>query len=212
MYLQEASIKQAERELETEGVQLYQTQQEVENQHTTIKQYVETLTKIASLKEKRNRDIENAKEVLKKNRSKLKEEETKRDKFSQELANLSDFYNCLSKWEKDLNDYLTISKQMSQQDASKKKALINKKQRRDFILYRLKEEVWRVEAEIAYLDEQLQIKDREKEDANQMIIDANADLDTMHMEHKDLHDTWKSVVANICKSNNIHDQLGSEQE
>lgn len=184
----------------------------MERQELTIKQYTEALTKIASLRETKNHNIENAKEILKKIRSKLKEEESEKEKFSQELKNLLTFYGCLSKWEKDLNDYLTISKRMSLQDANRKKALMNKKQQRDFILYRLKEEVWKIETEIAYLDEQLQIKDREKEDANQMIIDANADLETLHAEYKVLHDRWKSVVANICKRSNIYDQLHSEQE
>ncbi|XP_076235044.1 lethal (2) 41Ab [Calliopsis andreniformis] len=208
----EAQIKQTEKELESEGVQLYQAQQEVENQQTTIKQYTEALTKVASLREKKNHNIEDAKEILKKSKSKLKEEESEREKLSQELKNLLTFYTYLSKWEKDLNDYLKISKQMSLQDASKKKTLMNKKQQRDFILYRLKEEVWKIETEIAYLDEQLQIKDREKEDTKRMIIDANADLETLHTEYKDLHDRWKSVVANISKRNDIYDQLHSEQE
>lgn len=123
-----------------------------------------------------------------------------------------EFYSYLSKWEKDLNDHLIISKQMSLQDVSKNKILIKRKQQRDFTLYRLKEEIWKIESEIAYIDEQLQIKDKEKQDANRMIIDANTDLETLHTEHKDLYNIWKSVVTNISKRNSIHDQLNFEQK
>ncbi|XP_015431039.1 PREDICTED: coiled-coil domain-containing protein 40 [Dufourea novaeangliae] len=208
----ELSVKQVEKELESEGVILYQTQQEIQHQHTTINQYLEALTKVTLLREKRNHNIEGAKQALKESRCKLEEEKNKREKLSQELKNLLSFHDYLSKWENDLNDFLKISKQISSQDANKKKMLINKKQQRDFILYRLREEIWKVDAEIAYLDEQLQIKDKEKEDANRMIVDVNTDLETLHAERKDLHDIWKSVVANIYKRNSFHDQLQSQQE
>lgn len=142
----------------------------------------------------------------------MKEEKDKKEKLSQKLKNMLEFHSYLSKWEKELNNHLIISKQLSLQDINRNKILINKKQQRDFILYRLKEEIWKIESEIAYFDEQLQIKNKEKEDANKMIIDANTDLETLHTEHKDLHNIWKSVVTNISKRSNIHDQLYFEQK
>nr|XP_012143520.1 PREDICTED: coiled-coil domain-containing protein 40-like [Megachile rotundata] len=208
----EASLKQTEKELQSEGTQLYLTQQEVEHQHVTIKQYNEALTKLTLMREKKNHTIEDAKQVLEDNNSKLKEEQNRKEKLTRELQNLSNFHNCLSKWEKDLNDYLLISKQITLQDANKKKLLINEKQQRDFILHKLKEEVWKIESEIAYLDEQLQIKNKEKEDANKMIIYANTDLETLHRKHKDLHGIWNSVVNSILKRNDAYDQLHIEQE
>ncbi|XP_076380556.1 lethal (2) 41Ab [Megalopta genalis] len=208
----ETSIKQVEKELESEGVDLYQTQQQVEQQHLIIRQYFDALSKITSLREKKDHNIEEAKGVLKKNHCKLEDERNKQKKLSQELKNLLTFYNYLSKWENDLNDHLKISKQISSQDANKRKMLINKKYQRDFILYRLKEEIWKVEDEIAYLDEQLQIKTKEKIDANRMIIDVNTDLETLYAERKDIHDVWKSIVMSIYKRNSIYDQLLSEQE
>lgn len=198
--------------MKSEGIHLYQTQQEVERQYVTIKQYKEALTKITLLRKKRNCNIEDAKKTLDENNIKLKEEQNKKEKLSQELKNLLAFHNCLSKWEKDLNDYLIVSKQMSLQDANKNRVLINEKQQRDFILHKLKEEVRKIEEEIAYLDEQLQIKSKEKEDANKMIIYANTDLETLHRNHKDLHNIWKSVVNNIWKRNDVYDQLHIEQE
>ncbi|XP_076390320.1 lethal (2) 41Ab isoform X2 [Megachile rotundata] len=164
------------------------------------------------MREKKNHTIEDAKQVLEDNNSKLKEEQNRKEKLTRELQNLSNFHNCLSKWEKDLNDYLLISKQITLQDANKKKLLINEKQQRDFILHKLKEEVWKIESEIAYLDEQLQIKNKEKEDANKMIIYANTDLETLHRKHKDLHGIWNSVVNSILKRNDAYDQLHIEQE
>ncbi|CAK9822119.1 Coiled-coil domain-containing protein 40 [Anthophora retusa] len=208
----EASVKQTEKELESEALQLYQIQQDVENQHKTLQQYIETLTKITLLREKRNENIKNTQEILQKNCLKLKEEKDKKEKLSQKLKNLLAFHSCLSKWENNLNDHLIMFKQMSLQDANRNKALVNKKQQRDFILYRIKEEIWKIESEIAYLDEQLQTKDKEKEDANRMIIDINTELETLHAEHKGLHVTWKSVVVNICKRNDVHEQLHFEQE
>ncbi|XP_076637088.1 coiled-coil domain-containing protein 40-like isoform X3 [Colletes latitarsis] len=212
IYELETSIKQTEKEIESKGTHLYQTQQEIDHQHTTILQYIEALSKITLLREKRCQNIEHVKKVLKENHCKLKEERYKKEKLSQELKNLLACYNYLSKWEEDLNDYLKKSKQISSLDINRKKMLIKKKQQRDFILYRLKEEVWKIEAEIAYLDEQLQIKDREKDDTNRVIIDVNTDLETLHTENKGLHNTWKSIVANIYKRNNVYDQLHSKQE
>ncbi|XP_076288855.1 lethal (2) 41Ab [Lasioglossum baleicum] len=208
----EASVKKVEKEIESEGVDLYQTQQQVEQQHTNISQYFEALSKITLLREKKDHSVEEAKEALKKNHDKLDDEKNKQKKCSQELKNLLTFYSYLSKWENELNDYLKISKQISSQDASKRKKLISKKYQRDFILYRLQEEIWKVEEEIAYLDEQLQIKDKKKADTNRMIIDVNTDLETLYAERKDLHDVWKSVVTSIYKRNSIYDQLHSQHE
>ncbi|KOC60545.1 Coiled-coil domain-containing protein 40, partial [Habropoda laboriosa] len=208
----EASIKQTEKELESEAVHLYQMQHDVENQHKTLQQYIETLTKITLLREKRNHNIKNIQEIAQQSCLKLKEEKDKKEKLSQKLKNLLTFHSCLSKWEKNLNDHLIMFKQMSLQDASRNKVLVNKKQQRDFILYRIKEEIWKIESEIAYLDEQLQTKDKEKENANRMIIDINTELETLHTEHKGLHGTWKSVVNSICKRNNVHEELHFEQD
>ncbi|XP_076650150.1 lethal (2) 41Ab [Halictus rubicundus] len=208
----EASLKKVEKELESEGINLYQTQQQVEQQHTNINQYFEALSRITLLREKKDHNVEEAKEVLKKNHNKLDDVKNKQKKCSQELKNLLTFYSYLLKWENDLNDYLKISKQISSQDANKRKKLINKKYQRDFILYRLQEEIWKVEEEIAYLDEQLQIKDKKKADTNRIIIDVNTDLETLYAERKDLHDIWKSVVTSIYKRNGIYDQLHSQYE
>lgn len=210
--LQEARIKSIEKEHEAESLQLYYTQQEIAQQQMTIEKYQSMITNVILLREEKDARIKDATDVRKVTHAKLLDEKTKEENLAHELEQLTALQVQFSEWQKELENSLAISKQVSKKDKAIQRDLIAQKQQKDFIIFRLMEEIWKIKTEIANLDIQLQLKNKEKTEISQMIADVNADLEALHKQHKNLCNAWNSVVLNITKRNKVYEQLNAERE
>ncbi|XP_047359274.1 coiled-coil domain-containing protein 40 isoform X1 [Vespa velutina] len=208
----EAVLKSTKKKHEEESLQLYYVQQEISQQQNTIEKYQNTLMKLTSLREEKDQKISDIKELHKKAQKKMLEEKEKEDKLSHDLQKMTALQNQFADWEKEIKKCLIISKKTCQKDAILQQELINEKQRKDCILFKLREEVWRLEEEITNLNEQIQLKLKEKVATSQLVADANADLEALHREHTNLCNAWNTVVLNISKRDKIYDQLTEERE
>lgn len=209
---QEDNIRALETEREAEGLQLYHAQQEIAQQQLTIEKYQGMIANVISLREERDAHVKRAKDVHKATHAKLFDERKKKEGLVRELEQLSALQAQFSEWQKELENSLAISKQVSKKDKAVQRDLIAQKQQKDCIIYKLMEEVWRIRTEIANLDTQLQLKNKEKIEINQMIADVNADLEALHKQHMNLCNAWNSVVLNITKRNKVYEQLNMERE
>lgn len=205
-------MKSTKKKHEEESLQLYYVQQEISQQQNTIEKYQNTLMKLISLREEKDQKISNIKELHKKAQKKMLEEKEKEDKLSHDLQKMTVLQNQFADWEKEIKKCLIISKKTCQKDAILQQELITEKQKRDCILFKLREEVWRLEEEITNLNEQVQLKLKEKVATSQLVADANTDLEALHREHTNLCNAWNAVVLNISKRDKIYDQLKEERE
>ncbi|XP_018059753.1 PREDICTED: coiled-coil domain-containing protein 40 [Atta colombica] len=208
----EANIKVLEKERETEGLQLYYAQQEIAQQQKTIEKYQSMIANVILQREEKDTHVKNAKEVHKNTHIKLLEEKRKEENLMHELEQITDLQAQFSKLQTELENSLIISKQVSKKDKIIQRDLIAQKQQKDCIIYKLMEEVWKIKNEITNLDTQLQLKNKEKIQINQMITDVNIDLETLHKQHTNLCNTWNSVVLNITNRNKVYEQLNTERE
>ncbi|KYN21225.1 PREDICTED: coiled-coil domain-containing protein 40 [Trachymyrmex cornetzi] len=208
----EANIKVLEKERETEGLQMYYAQQEVARQQMTIEKYQSMIANMVSQREEKDTHIKNVKEIHKDTHVKLLEEKRKEENLMHELEQITDLQAQFSKLQTELENNLIISKQVSKKDKIIQRDLIAQKQQKDCIIYKLMEEVWRIKTEIANLDTQLQLKNKEKIQINQMIADVDTDLATLHKQHTNLCNAWNSVVLNITNRNKVYEQLNTERE
>ncbi|XP_072750930.1 coiled-coil domain-containing protein 40 isoform X2 [Anoplolepis gracilipes] len=208
----EVKIKSIEKEHEAESLQLYYAQEETTHQQMTIDKYQSVITNVISLREEKDTHVRDAREVYKVTHAKLLNEKTKEENLLHELEQLTVLQAQFLEWQKELENNLTISKQVSKKDKVIQRNLIAQKQQKDFIIFRLMEEIWKIKTEIANLDIQLQLKNKEKIEINQMIVDVNADLEALHKQHKNLCNAWNSVVLNITKRNKVYEQLNTERE
>lgn len=209
---QEANIRTIEKEREAECLQLYYAQQEIAQQQTTIEKYQSMIANVISLREEKDTYAKNAKDVHKATHDKLFDEKRKEENLMRELEQLTDLQARFSELQTELENSLAISKQVSKKDKAIQRDLIAQKQQKDCIIYKLMEEIWRIKTEIANLDMQLQLKNKEKIETNQMIADVNADLEALHKQHANLCNAWNSVVLNITKRNKVYEQLNTERE
>lgn len=201
-----------EKEREAEGLQLYYAQQEIVQQQMTIEKYQSMIANVISLREEKETHVKNAKDVHRAIHAKLFDEKKKEENLMGELEQLSALQAQFSEWQTELENSLIISKQVSKKDKTIQRDLIAQKQQKDCIIYKLMEEVWKIKTEIANLDTQLQLKNKEKIEINQMIADVNADLEALHKQHMTLCNAWNSVVLNITKRNKVYEQLNTERE
>lgn len=178
----------------------------------TIEKYQGMITNIILLREEKDTRVKDARDVRKVAHAKLLDEKTKEKNLAHELEQLTVLQTQFSEWQKELENSLTISKQVSKKDKAIQRDLITQKQQKDFIIFRLMEEIWKIKTEIANLDVQLQLKNKEKIEISQMIADVNADLEALHKQHMNLCNAWNSVVLNITKRNKVYKQLNAERE
>lgn len=209
---QETKIKSIEKEHEAESLQLYYTQQETAQQQMTIEKYQSMITNIILLREEKDTRVRDARDFHKAAHAKLLDEKTKEENLAHELEQLTVLQAQFSEWQTELENSLAVSKQVSRKDKTIQRDLIAQKQQKDFIIFRLMEEIWKIKTEIANLDMQLQLKNKEKIEISQMIADVNADLEALHKQHKNLCDAWNSVVLNITQRNKVYEQLNTERE
>lgn len=184
---------------------------EIARQQKVLEKYQSMLDKIKSLYEINDQQIKALKELQKKILNELQVEKSKEKELIRKLENLSNLEASFIEWEKEINKELTISKRVSEKDAIMRKELIQQKQRNDYLLFKIMNEVHKIEDEIRYLDDQLQLKDKEKIVAAQTLADANTDLEVVQKDQKILLSTWNSVLVCISQRDNINDQLGTEK-
>ncbi|KAI4501390.1 hypothetical protein M0802_003267 [Mischocyttarus mexicanus] len=208
----EAAVKSTKKKHEEESLQLYYAQQEIMQQENTIEEYKNTLMKLTSLREEKNQKVNEIKELHKKAQEKMQEEKEKEDKLLRDIQKMTALQNQFANWEEEIKQCLIISKKTCQKDAILQQELINEKQRKDCILFKLREEVWKLEEEITDFNEQVQLKLKEKVATSQLVADANADLEALHREHTNLSNAWNGVVLNISKRDKIYDQLIEERK
>lgn len=193
-------------------MQLYQAQQEIAQQQTTIEKYQNMIVNVIILREEKDRRVKDAKGFRKTTHTKLLDEKQKEENLVHELERLTDLQAQFAELQTELENSLTISKQVSKKDKAVQRDLIIQKQQKDCIIFKLMEEVWKIKTEIASLDMQLQLKNKERIEIGQMIADVNADLEALHKQHVNLCNAWNSVVLNITKRNKVYEQLNIERE
>lgn len=196
---------------EVEDKKLYNAQSEVGRQQKALENYQSMLYELKSLYEDNDQQVKDLKELQKKLFKELQEEKSKESKLIQNLSSLANLEKAFIEWETEINQDLLVSQRVSEKDAAMRKELIQQKQRRDYILFKLMNEVHKIEEEIRYLDEQLQLKDKEKIVVAQTIADANADLEALQRDHTNLLRTWNNVLSCISQRDYINDQLSSER-
>lgn len=205
------AIKDANKTREDEGVVLYDVQQEANRQETALENYKDMLADVINLRGDIEDRLKKIKETHKKLNDELEDKKLKEKKLLQSVESLDTLQQQFSKWESELAGNLTISQRISEKDAAVERELLYQKQQKDFVLYKLEDEVWKLQSEIKDHDEQLQIKDQEKIALSQTIADANADLEGLEKEHKTLYSAWNSVLNLISQRDKINEEIIIEQ-
>ncbi|XP_058799375.1 coiled-coil domain-containing protein 40 [Phymastichus coffea] len=207
----EIAIKDANKTREDEGVALYDVQQEAARQEAAIENYKDMLAEVINLRSDTEERLKIIKETHKKINDEFQGKKSKASKLLQSIESLDMLQRQFSKWQDELSGNVTISQRISEKDAAVQRELLFQKQQKDYILYKLEDEVWRLQSEIRDIDEQLQIKDQEKIALSQTIADANADLEGLKKEHKTLYSAWNSVLNLISQRDKINEEIIVEQ-
>lgn len=191
---------------------LYEVQQEAARQEAAIENYKDMLAEVTNLRGDIEERLTKVKESFRKVSDEYESRKLQEKKLLRTIESLDMLQAQLSKWESELAGNLTISERISEKDAAMQRELLYQKQQRDFVMYKLEDEVWKLQTEIKDLDEQLQIKDREKVALSQTVADANADLECLEKEHKTLYNAWNSVLTLISQRDTINEEISEEQQ
>lgn len=193
-------------------MKLYNAQEEIARQQSAIENYQTMLAEVIHMREEKELQIKTVKTEHNEAYQKLSDVKTKEDQIIRELESLASLERQFNEWENEIASNLNVSKRMSEKDATMQRELIRRKQQEDYILFKIMSEVWKVESEIKLLNEQCELKEKEKLALSQTIADADADLNALQREYKNLFNTWNSVVANISQRNKIYSDISDERQ
>jgi septal ring factor EnvC (AmiA/AmiB activator) len=211
-FSQEIGIKDNNKIRENEGITLFDIQQEAAQQYAAIENYKHMLSEVINLRGDTEERLKTIKETNKKVHEELEAKKSKEKNILQSIESLDILQEQFSKWEGELAGNVTISQRISEKDAAVERELLYQKQQKDYVLYKLEDEVWKLQGEIKDLEDQLQQKDDEKVNLSQTIADANADLEGLEKEHKTLYNAWNNALNLISQRDKINEEITAEQK
>lgn len=196
---------------EAQGLKLYGLQQDIAEQQGNLEKLQEALEKLSTMrldKEKRILELRESNKCL---QLKIGTVQGSEQKLIKELTNLSSLQAQFAQWEAEIKNDLINTHGMSKRDAAVQRELIKEKQERDYLMFKMTQETWKLEGEIATLQEQLEMKKQEIRDGKQCATDSNADLETLNKDRKCLLQAWNSVLILIAQRDKVTEQLNQEK-
>ncbi|XP_053593742.1 coiled-coil domain-containing protein 40 [Microplitis demolitor] len=205
------SCKETNKKREQKGLEIYEAQREISQQQTKIDKYRKSLEDVKQSCEEKECHLIELKDMRNRVRNEAEEENRRAEELSREIESTSSLCKRFSEYEQEISDNLAVAERKSQKDAIAEREMIRQKQEADYILWKLSEEVWKLEKEIYDLKQQMEIKNEEKAVVIQTIADADADLEGIQRERKDLMDAWNGVIASILQRDKVFNELSQER-
>ncbi|KAK0173731.1 hypothetical protein PV328_006882 [Microctonus aethiopoides] len=193
------------------GNEMYEAQLEIHNQVTLIDKWRTSLETMKCWCEKEKNDVKSMKETRNIAEQERKKELEKAESMSHEIESVSLLCRRFADYEEEVSNYITIAKRMSEKDARVERELIRQKQEMDYIMLKASETVWKLERELNDLQKQIEIKNNEKLTMNQVIADADTDLEVFEREQKNLINSWNKVLYSVQQRDKAYDALSTER-
>ena len=177
------------------------------HQRKAIGNYQNFFSDMAALREKQQEEVENSKTEHKKKSEELKETEEVHYKLVKEKEQLSLEEKYYAVLENEITSEVSISKRISEKEARVQQELLREKKQKDYILFKLDEEIWKMNSERKHLQTQLELKEEDKNVLGQAISDANAEIEALQKEVKELLKNWNQTLLYIKQ----RDEISTEQ-
>lgn len=200
-----------EKERLHKGNEMYEAQLEIHNQVNLIDKWRTSLETMKCWCEKEKNDVKSMKETRNIAEQERKKELEKAESMSHEIESVSSLCRRFAEYEEEVSNYITIAKRMSEKDARVERELIRQKQEMDYIMLKASETVWKLERELNDLQKQIEIKNNEKLTMNQVIADADTDLEVFEREQKNLINSWNKVLYSVQQRDKAYDALSTER-
>ncbi|XP_034939627.1 coiled-coil domain-containing protein 40 [Chelonus insularis] len=210
-HLLKISNKEVNKKREQKGLEMYDIQQAVSRQQTSIEKYKTCLEDSKKSREEKEVRLAELKEIRNKVREEVEKERKEAEEMNREMESTSSLCRRFSEYKDEIFNHLAVAKRMSEKDAKIEREMIRQKQEADYILLNVSEQIWKLEKEIDDLKQQTNIKEEEKLAICQTIADADTDLEALQRERTDLVDAWKSVVNSISQRDEIYNDLSQER-
>lgn len=188
------NVNELNEQIEDIGSNLYDLQQEVERQKDTLDSYNNRIKDVFEKRIQFEDAVRTLQKELRTSQEMFKENERMYNDRLTELDKLQMLQLSIEKWHQEMRSELEVSKRIIGKDKQEKQRKSNEKMQMDLLLLNLEAEVRRCEAASSYLSEQIHAQEMSLDDLNAKLADANADLEALQGEHKQLIGSWKTVI------------------
>lgn len=191
------NIDELYRERNEIGARIYDSNQEIERQTKIIDEFD---AQLAEISEKRIHQEQLTVEIVHEydamNRA-FKNIQNKYNASVLELTQVTGLELNMKKWTKDMEEEVIAAKRTVSKDKQNHLNHVQKKKQMDILLYKLESEVKTKEQELDSIEGQLQEQNEYLEVLSQSLADANADLESLQREHKQLTNAYNEVLIQI---------------
>ncbi|XP_077283288.1 coiled-coil domain-containing protein 40-like [Arctopsyche grandis] len=192
--------------------EVYNLEQDVSQQRKLITEQEGKFNNIEKVRYEKDAIIKTNREIYKEQYNTLNDDKKKDSQLLGELEALTLLCRQYELWEKDTNSELAVNQRISEKIKSDKLQLIEEKKKMDLTVYKLTTEVWNLESQIGLAEDQIKIKLKEFEDANELIGNGTADLQALEVEQRQLIQLWNSAVINIQQKDKLLSTVNEEYE
>lgn len=193
----EGALRQKQKEREHISLDIYNTQQAVNQQHIMLDKKKEEFVKVIDDRDKLTVTLNSEKNILNEKATVYFDTEKKVEDMRQEKEALSLLISQFMEWEEVQNSQIKISQRMSEKQRMDKDILTQEKLRQDMLMLTLATEVLKLNKVFDDLEKNIKDKQADVTIIAQSVTDGTVDLEEVQNENKHLLETWNNVIFRI---------------
>nr|CAH7722539.1 unnamed protein product [Callosobruchus chinensis] len=206
----ETAAKKKNIEREELGVRTYEAQQIVCAQQKTLEGIISELKTVTAAKEEIEHELEEDKKKYKQLKDKLYMTEKSNRELQHEIEGVNMLVQQMTQLESKIESQLSVNKRVAEKTRKDMLKEAAQKREQDMLIYRLFNEIWRLEGEIESLNIQIKAKELEMDDLQQTIAVGNTNIEALQTEYRCLIHSWNSVVVAISNRDKGLDSLNED--
>ncbi|CAH2011669.1 unnamed protein product [Acanthoscelides obtectus] len=206
----ETAAKKKNVEREELGVRAYEAQQIVCAQQRTLEGIISDLKTVTAAKEEIENELEEDKKKFKQLKDKLNLTEKSNRELQHEIEGVNMLIQQMVQLENKIESQISVNKRVAEKTRKDMLKEAVQKRDQDMLIYRLFNEIWRLEGEIESLNIQIKAKELEMDELQQTIAVGNTNIEALQTEYRCLMHSWNSVVVAISNRDKGLDCLTEE--
>jgi len=194
---QAEELSRQRRSREDVGVQLYQVQQQLAKLQMNLEKVHENYSIIAQMREAAEADLAQVRPAYIEQLGQVKEHRLKHKKFQSELDQLHMTLRQVEAYNDQMKSEIAVTRRATYKAEESINSLESGKKQQDILIDSLNEQLRRAQEELALTEAQLISQRGETSAATQTLKDANAEMEAINFEKKQLLQQWKVALIGM---------------
>lgn len=158
---------------------------------------ISELKTVTAAKEQVDIELDQYKQTHKALTEKLLDAERDEREIQREIESVNYLIKQMTQWEKKIESHISLNRRIAEKSRKDMIKQGQEKRQQDILIYKLLNEIWKLEAELESLNSQIKVKEKEMEELEQSTAVGNTNVEALQSEYRCLMHAWNSVVVAI---------------